>query len=364
MGVLVQLEGTRFYRLALLPIVLWLAWRGAFVDLSGGDPKKSQINVLLMTHMCGVAMRNTVWAVEQQPFRLQKNKSDHQNVYTALWNSWDLMLSTRGIGWNWPPGLVVPKPAFETDSRFLFVLWSAVQVTFYTFSLDASIQIIHVLSPDTFGSLDGGSLFDHTLPPLLELLRSVFVSFLAALLAYSTMQWGYQLLAIVFVTVFQQRPSDWPPLFDSPWLSTSLTELWGRRWHQMLRGLLVPLGVRPFNYLFGRLAGPIGAFLVSGIFHEIELRSLGRGGNSVIQIGFWVMNGVGVVLEHVWRRTTGKRVGGVWGRIWMFGWLTLWGVPLVDVWAKAGRFGTVCLPGEIEPSRALVEFVRRWLVGS
>lgn len=48
MGVLVQLEGTRFYRLALLPIIVWLSWRGLFIDMSGGDPKQAQMNTVLV----------------------------------------------------------------------------------------------------------------------------------------------------------------------------------------------------------------------------------------------------------------------------------------------------------------------------
>lgn len=48
MGVLVQLEGTRFYRMALLPVVVYLAWRGAFVDMSGGDPTQGQMNTVLI----------------------------------------------------------------------------------------------------------------------------------------------------------------------------------------------------------------------------------------------------------------------------------------------------------------------------
>ena len=120
---------------------------------------------------------------------------------------------------------------------------------------------------------------------------------------------------------------------------------------------------QPFNCLFGRLGGLFGAFLVSGILHAIDLRSLGRGGNSVPIVVFWVMNGIGVVLERVWTNTTGRRVGGVWGWTWMFGWL-VWGVWMVDEWAKAGRFGLWSLPGGLEPSLALASFVRRCVVGS
>jgi len=312
-------------------------------------------------------MWGTVWAVALEPFRRQSpsskdDKSNSESVYAAFWNSWDLMSNPRGIGWNWPQGLVIPKAAFQTESRTVFVLLSAARLAFYSLVFDACLQIVRVLSPDTFGSLNGGSLFDHTLPPHLELLRSIFVSFLTIWMVYFLIQWGNRFLAIVWIILFQQRPSQWPPLFDSPWLSTSLSELWGRRWHQMMRELVLNLGGRPFNCLFGRLGGILGAFLVSGIVHDIEFRSAGRGGNSVVILGFWMMNGVGVVLERVWTKTTGRRVSGFWGRMWTFGWLALWGVRMVDEWAKAGLFGTTVLFGE--PSLALVAFVRRCLAGA
>ena len=295
-------------------------------------------------------MRGVVWAVAREPFRRQSpwntdGKPDSESIYTALWNAWDLMLNMRGIGWNWPRGLVVPKPTFDTDSRIVFVLLSAARLALYVLGWDVCVQIIHRLSPDTFGSLDGGSLFDHTLPPHLELLRAVFMSLVVVWMTYFAIQWTYQLLAIVCTIMFQQRPSQWPPLFDDPWLSTSLTELWGRRWHQMLREQVLTLGLRPFGYLFGRFGGLIGAFLISGVFHDIELRAFGRGGNTVALVGFWVMSSVGVVLERLWTRWTGRRVGGVLGWIWTFGWLAVWGVWVVDEWAKAGRFGS--MNGEI-----------------
>ena len=157
-------------------------------------------------------MRGTVWAVAREPFRRQSpsnkyNELDSESVYTAFWNAWDLMLNARGIGWNWPRGLVVPKSAFETDWRITFVLLSTAQLALHALAFDACLQIICMLSPDTFGSLNGGSLFDHTLPPLLELVRSRFVSSLAALMVYFTIQWSYRFLAIVCVVLFQQRPS-------------------------------------------------------------------------------------------------------------------------------------------------------------
>ena len=310
-------------------------------------------------------MRGTVWAVAREPFRRQSpshkhSELDSKSVYTVFWNAWDLMFNMRGIGWNWSRGLVVPKPAFETDSRIAFVLLSAAQLALHALGFDACLQIVRTLSPDTFGSLNGGSFFDHTLPPFLELSRSVFVSVLSLCIGYFSMQCGYQFLAIVCIVLFQQRPSQWPPFFDHPWLSTSLSEFWGRRWHQMLRDVVLNLGGQPFDCLFGRVGGLLGAFLVSGIIHVIDLRSFGRGGNPVVIIGFWVMNAVGVVLERVWTKTTGRRVGGVWGWMWTLWWIVLWGVWLVEEWAKAGRFGALSLPGELKPSLALAALVTRF----
>ncbi|KAF8124324.1 hypothetical protein EV363DRAFT_1354184, partial [Boletus edulis] len=364
MGVLVQLEGTRFYRLALLPLTLYFAWRATFVDLSGGDPALAQKNTQLVTQMGSMATRSAVWAFARlryerhfPPVKHNRNKSDAGRLYTSCWNTWDLLINPRGIGWNWPRGLVVPKPtSSSTDSRIVFVLASAVGFVFHMVAFDACMQTVRSMSPDTFGSVQGGSLFDHTLPPVLELSRAVFISLLVVASAYFGLQYTYKFLAIVCVIAFHQHPSQWPPLFDAPWLSTSLSELWGRRWHQMVRDMVFTLGYRPFQFLFGPLGGLVGAFSVSGVFHNMEL---GRGGYAVVVLGFWAMNGVGVALERVWKRVTGRRVGGMWGRAWMVGWLLLWGIPMVNVYAEVGRFSAMSVVGGYEPSLALVAFVRR-----
>jgi len=175
--------------------------------------------------------RSGVWAFGRVPYRRHspvdrddRSKSNSDSVSTACWNTWDLLINPRGVGWNWSRGLVIPKPALETDSRVVFALSSAVGVVFRAVAFDACDS--H--SPKTFGTLKGGSLFDHTLPPALELLRAVLVSFLTAALAYFGMQFTYQLPAIVCVISFRQHPSQWPPLFDAPWSSTSSSKLWGR----------------------------------------------------------------------------------------------------------------------------------------
>jgi len=59
MGVLVQLKGTQFYRVALLPVLVWFAWRGIFVDMSGGDPRQAQMNTVLVVSESDLVLHAT-----------------------------------------------------------------------------------------------------------------------------------------------------------------------------------------------------------------------------------------------------------------------------------------------------------------
>ncbi|KAF9238548.1 hypothetical protein BU15DRAFT_47604 [Melanogaster broomeanus] len=375
MAVLVQLKGTQVYRLALLPIILWFAWRASVsVNPSGGDPSKAMRDSGLVSGMFTAALRCFVWATAQEPYQRtdgnlpsdsqrSQDTADSDSIFTALWNAWDLLLNLRGIGWNWSRGLILPKPAFEIHSRAAFVLWSAVRFAFYMLAFDATVQVVRMLCPESLSSVTGGSIYDPSFPPVLQLLRSLSISGVAILMLYFGMEWYYHLLATLGVIVFQQHPSQWPPLFDCPWLSTSLSEFWGREWHQIFRHIFLMVGGPPFNFLFGRLGGVLGVFLVSGLWHELELRAVGQG-NFLVVVGFFTMNGVGVVLERVWKRVCGRSVGGIWGWMWTFSWMMMWGVPLVDVWAKAGRFGVASnlIPGVFfQKSVALVSFVRRYI---
>ncbi|KAF9238543.1 hypothetical protein BU15DRAFT_62509 [Melanogaster broomeanus] len=343
------------------------------VNPSGGDPSEAMQNSGLVVIMFTVALHCIAWATAQEPYqRIDANlpsdsqgsqdKVDLGSIFTAFWNAWDLLLNLRGIGWNWSRGLILPKPAFEIRSRAAFVLWSALCYAFYMLAFDATVQVVRMFSPESLSSITGGSIYDPSLPPVLQLLRSFIISGVAMLMIYFGIEWYYHLLATLCVIVFQQHPSQWPPLLDSPWLSTSLSEFWGRRWHQIFRHTFLMVGGRPFNFLFGRLGGVLGVFLVSGLLHDVELHAVGRG-NFIVVVGFFTMNGVGVVLERVWKRVCGRSVGGIWGRIWSFFWITLWGVPLIDAWAKAGRFGSASnfIPGVFfQKSVALVSMISKW----
>lgn len=69
----------------------------------------------------------------------------------------------------------------------------------------------------------------------------------------------------------------WPPMFDSPHLSTSVQELWAKRWHAQFSPTFRFLGYDPAAALTRsigigktgqRAVGALAVFILSGLFHE------------------------------------------------------------------------------------------------
>ena len=147
----------------------------------------------------------------------------------------------------------------------------------------------------------------------------------------------HHIFMLVGVTFFHSDPVLWPPFSDNPWLSTSLHELWGRRWHQFMRRSLFVTGGIP-SAVFSRLCGlspgavkdatAFGACLVSGFLHSWDYYSLASGKTPGLPtILFFAGQGVGLALEREWRRRTGRRVGGLVGWIWVVLWTVGAGQP-------------------------------------
>jgi hypothetical protein len=110
------------------------------------------------------------------------------------------------------------------------------------FMLDLAGYLPWRLAPDTFGSTDyvGGDFpawlnelsATHGVPVLV--LRVVLSAGLAAEVHFS-MTMIYHLLAAVGIASGVFVPEEWPDVFRWPIAATSLSELWGARWHQQNR---------------------------------------------------------------------------------------------------------------------------------
>jgi len=108
---------------------------------------------------------------------------------------------------------------------------------------------------------------------------------------------------------------DAQPIMRAPMLATSLSEFWGRRWNLGFRQLSHSLIFQPIRRRLGPPAATLAAFFVSGLIHDLVI-SLPAGGGYGLPTGYFVLQGIGVLVE---RSALGKRAGiGSGVRGWVF----------------------------------------------
>jgi len=108
---------------------------------------------------------------------------------------------------------------------------------------------------------------------------------------------------------------DVTPIMQKPLTSRSLSELWGRRWNLGFHALSDKWVFQPLQQRFGSVAAILGAFLASGLLHDLVI-SLPAGAGYGLPTAYFLAQGLGVVAE---RSQTGQRFGlgsGVRGWLW------------------------------------------------
>ena len=106
------------------------------------------------------------------------------------------------------------------------------------------------------------------------------------------------------------------PIMRQPLKSGSLAEFWGNRWNLGFRKLSHSLVFRPLRKRFGLAAGTLGAFLASGLIHDLVISVPARAGYGLPTL-YFLIQGWGVIAE---RSDTGKKIGlghGIRGWLWM-----------------------------------------------
>ena len=315
--------------------------------------------------MVVIGLRSLEWTLQTKPFIRhdlvsRPTSSTDTPKRNLLLDVLDLACSFRGCGWDWSRGVYIARETRPTSSRLAFATATLISALMHVFLCGAFHSAVQSFAPDTFGSVDGGTIFDDSLPPHLRYLRSSIIVTLCAFGVYSTLRAGDELLAVFCVLILRQHPRQYPPLFDSPWRATSLGDFWGRRWHQWFRRLFLFFGGRPLSLLFGRVGRVMGAFLVSGVLHHLALLPLDRSSDIWRMLLSFGMMGVGVVLE---RAVAGKNVGGWMGWMWTMSWMMLWGNVMIDGWARAGMFGGSRFLDSAPPVRQPIEWLVRMFDG-
>ncbi|KAK0220523.1 hypothetical protein IW262DRAFT_1385195 [Armillaria fumosa] len=313
-------------RIAFLPIALYTTYNCATsLDLAPGDEnvKDRYFNVVLVLSMALCSSRIITWTFTPTP----PCRLDVLSPSSPL----QLCLSLRGYGWNWgPPKNRAPREWRPTSSAVHFVIATVLSLLFHIVMYDIVLIHIEYIAPGTWQPPWGAPV----LPPSgYPNLRSTYISFLSFFLIYTSVQVVYDASTVVGVAIFRQLPSEWPPVYDSTLLSTSLTEFWGRRYHQLFRqtftGPLAFLPLPEYVQLFG-------AFLISGVFHCFGVWAHGNGVHWWPMGGFFLANALGIAIERTWLYFFGRKVGGVAGKVWTILWLAGWGNWLFNEYSTKG----------------------------
>jgi hypothetical protein len=282
------------------------------------------------------------------------------SLRTSMREALDLMINLRELGWEASRGLRLP-PETRPTNRLGFISYTLFSFLGKWLFQDSILLMLRECYPDTLGSRTGhggGSLFDDSLPPLSRYTHSAFITLSAGFCVYASIQAAYDLATLIGTTIFWQTPAQWPPVFDKPWLSTSIAEFWAKRWHQVFRVCFINLGARPLTKLFhSRALGILGAFFVSGILHNWGMWGMGLGTDFMRVGGPFVMSGVGIILESTWKKMTGTKVGGALGWLWTMTWTVVWCHILVDEWVKRGLVLTLFVPQQWRPAVRLASLL-------
>ncbi|KAF9242038.1 membrane bound O-acyl transferase family-domain-containing protein [Melanogaster broomeanus] len=350
---LVVMQRTKCLRVALWPLVAILALRATLsFDFSLGNPEGVFQNMYLVSLMFFITTRTLDWTLATEP--LQRYIRPVNSTPSVTADALDLAVNLRGYGWNWSKGLRVPQET-RPLARTRFIGRAILSAGLHALISAILGTAVRSFSPNTFGSMRGGTIFDETLPFFVRYLRSVIITTISMSMAYCSVQVMYDLYTVPAVLILRQDPAQWPPAFDAPWMATSVNDFWARRWHQLFRRTFLFLAGDPLSRMFGSTGRIIGGFLASGVFHDVMAVPFGdRVEPWHMILGFGAM-GIGAVGERTFLQWTGRRVEGLVGWVWTMTWVILCSGLIIDGWARAGLLGSQSVIEGVVPLRALVE---------
>ncbi|KAJ3679857.1 hypothetical protein LUZ60_016135 [Juncus effusus] len=110
---------------------------------------------------------------------------------------------------------------------------------------------------------------------------------------------------VLYITAIFSRlllRTELEPQFNKPYLSTSLRDLWGRRWNLMVSDILRPTVYNPVRARYGTSAGILATFAMSGLMHEIMFYYITFEKATGEVSSFFLLHGVCTALEGWYAR--------------------------------------------------------------
>ena len=308
-----------------------------------------------------MVMRSFEWVfIIKEPIRRYKPTIDQNDpkapqkrssISSVNLDAFDLFFNLRGLGWSWSP------KSFPRRSTAPKSIPSVVATLLFNITVfDSTHYLMQRAFPNINNPTSGGSFFDPNISFFPRNAMAAFAGVCGGVWTYSLVETLYHIATLVGRLLFRQPASDWPPVSDRPWLSTSINEYWSVRWHQLFRHVFITFGARPGGALLGRPGAIMGAFAVSAVLHHLSVWSLGNGTEFSTAGGFFLLMGVGVNIEIMFGKVTGMRVRGFAGWLWTMSWTLLWGTLMLDGWARHGFLATF-FPDRLRPGKALVDAI-------
>ena len=239
-----------------------------------------------------------------------------RNPLIAPWfyDAIEVIHTLRGLKWKFGRGHYIPPMTrpLETNPFLVATLTSFLK----NFLLLDLFESLLKFFPGV-GDPTGGSIFYSSLSFPARFIVATTIHMLTGSALLSGFEMVYDLITLLAVFVFDSLPTSWPPVMGNPWSADSMHRFWSKEWHQLLRQTFMVYGGYPGKWLAGDLGMLFGAFLASGLFHECAMYSMNRGFDSSV-ILFFGAQGPVLILERLWRKFTGRRVGGTNGRLWVY----------------------------------------------
>ncbi|WVQ78750.1 hypothetical protein IAT38_000837 [Cryptococcus sp. DSM 104549] len=216
----------------------------------------------------------------------------------------------------------------------------------------------HGITFELFPHLPGGGF----IPPwwLVELVAVMGV----AVTVWLALSGGYHAIAALMVGSGLYETEAWEvELFDSPMMADSLLDFWGRRWHQFFRHQFILISTLILRALHLPPSSPLilmSSFLLSGTMHALGQYLMDPVPRLLPIFALFPISGIGCFLEVLFKRLTGKKVRGKWGRVWTWTVMLSTGRWAAMAWFDSGVGGSYMVPdyaGEwVKP------FILEWVV--
>ncbi|KAG9041490.1 hypothetical protein FS837_012196 [Tulasnella sp. UAMH 9824] len=367
---LVRRPNTQAIRLALTPIIVpWLWW--LTFGLEWFPPRTMAWNVPFTTTGVLFVVRAGEYCLSptgrlklterlpgEQPDHLHPARPTHLKIYHGFTDAIELILSHRGIGWDFGTGEGLRLPPMQARRP----------------AHDRAAWLKETMLKDVIGNyliVDAINTWWRTIPQITDPSRTpnayrdlslgmhllVPVSVMMVVRCYMSM-W-YSFAGVLEVAFLGTAPADWPVLYGEPWKSESLHKLWAMEWHQLSRRLFLSTLGYPLRAIAGTPGMMLGAFMASGIYHNLMLIGDGQPGYDLSTNSFFLLQAVGLVVERLFRQITGRKVSGWLGNLWVFAFIVTTIQPMAKAWLERGYLETSPIPADWSLAERVVGLAQR-----